>query len=99
MNRATAVYVAMLAVCAVGLWGILRVGGRLRAPPSLAGVWDIDPIDPSAARLGGSMTVEQSGRFVQVRFASGRALDLKLADEPDGTVTLTGGGWHWSGPL
>jgi len=101
MSRATTVYVAVLVLCAGGLWGIARVGSRLRAPPSLAGTWDIDP--PAAAGLGESMTIEQSGRFVQVRFASGRALDLKLVDGPSGgadpTVNLAGGGWHWSGPL
>jgi hypothetical protein len=85
-SRATLVYVIMLVACAGGLWVILRVGNRLQAPPDLSGTWEISPIPGAAAaapaELGRTMTVEQSGRYLQVRFAGGLAADLRLAEAP-----------------
>ena len=101
-SRATLVYVIMLVACVGGLWGILRVGSGLRAPPDLSGTWEIAPADaavPVAADFGRTMTVDQSGRYLQVRFAGGLAADLRF-DEPSAdasqteVVRLTGPHWR-----
>jgi hypothetical protein len=77
MNRATLVYILMLIGCGGGLWGILRAGAPLRAPLDLAGTWDVLP-GGTGGDLGPTMTVEQSGRYVVVRFAAGPALELEV---------------------
>ncbi len=104
MSRATVVYIIMLLACAAGVWLILRAGNRLKPPPDLNGTWEISRIqklgsdEPPA--LGNEMTIEQSGRFVHIRFASGLKLDLKASvrdsSEANGSVTidLSNGQWN-----
>ena len=101
MSRGTVVYIAMAAALAGGMWVILPMGERLVAPFNLAGRWEIEPDLSMGPRvgppLGRTMEVEQSGRYFQVRFASGRTLDLKLMREtrqdPRVKMELAGGGW------
>lgn len=93
MSRANAVYVAMFVALIIGLWGILRVGGRLRAPHDLSGNWEIEqPVrddgdagtgtDQGADGVPGEvLSVEQSGRYFRLRFDGGAPIDLKLAEE------------------
>jgi hypothetical protein len=85
INNATAVYAIMLALYAAGMWTILAVGSTLRPQPDLAGEWEFAVLDthgqpaPNVERV----TVEQSGRFVRLRFQSSQANDvinLKIKD-------------------
>ena len=103
-SRATLVYVIMLVACAGGLWAILRVGNRLQAPPDLSGAWEISPTDAVSGAttrpngdLGPTMAVEQSGRYLQVRFAGGLTADLRFDDvSAAGTqsIRLIGRDWR-----
>ena len=99
-SRATLVYVIMLAACAGGLWLILRVGSELRAPTDLSGAWEISPTDggtTAPADLGRTMTVDQSGRYLQVRFAGGLTADLRFADDSAAGsqgIQLVGSPWR-----
>ena len=99
-SRATLVYVIMLVACVGGLWLILRLGSGLSAPPDLSGAWEIAPTNagaPPNADLGRTMVVEQSGRYLQVRFAGGLAADLRFTDvsaaEPQ-PIRLVGREWR-----
>ena len=101
MSRGTLVYILMFIALVGGMWVILPLGEGLVAPFNLAGRWEIEPDLSMGPRvgppLGRTMEVEQSGRYFQVRFASGRTLDLKLMRESrhDARVKmeLAGGGW------
>src|SRR4051794_2122832 len=102
-SRATLVYLLTLVACAGGLWFILRVGSELQAPPDLSGTWEISPNDSAAAAappnadLGRTMVVEQSGRYLQVRFADGLAADLRFAEDSAAEsqpIRLVGRDWR-----
>jgi hypothetical protein len=83
MNRATLVYFAVIIASAAGLWAILGAGQELRAPTDLSGAWVVGGEDPAVpAHLGESVEIEQSGRFVQLNFARGLRVDVKLKDQP-----------------
>ena len=100
MSRATLVYIFLLSVCAGGVYTIIRIGAGLHATPDLSGTWDItDAAKPAEGKGTATLTVEQSGRFVQVQFSDGLHLDLK-ADPPgppdaEGTrkVRMAAGEW------
>ena len=101
MSRGTLVYILMFAALVGGMWVILPLGEALVAPFNLAGRWEIEPDLSMGPRvgppLGRTMEVEQSGRYFQVRFASGRTLGLKLVretrQETRVKMELAGGGW------
>src|SRR5829696_7300371 len=101
MSRGTLVYILMFAALVGGMWVILPLGEGLVAPFNLAGRWEIEPDLSMGPRvgppLGRTMEVEQSGRYFQVRFASGRTLGLKLVretrQETRVKMELAGGGW------
>jgi hypothetical protein len=81
MSRATIVYIVMLLACVAGVWAILRAGSRLEAPTQLSGAWSIVAEDPALIeQLGSTLTLEQSGRFVQITFQRGLSVDVKLVD-------------------
>ena len=90
MNRGTIVYILMFIAAGVGLWAILGIGSRLRAPTDLSGRWITEANADVPAWVGDAMDVEQSGRYFRIRFAGGRAFDMKLAEErlEDGQVEL-----------
>jgi hypothetical protein len=82
MSRATLVYILMLVAGVGGLWLIVRAGSRLVAPTDLSGTWLVGGEDPRAAlELGGTLAVEQSGRYLRLQFERGLRLDLKVAGE------------------
>ena len=102
MNRATAVYIIMLAVAVAGMWVILALGDTLTAPTDLAGQWELLPpgekvsavekaaastVDPMAAGKSPMMAIEQSGRFFQVSFDDGTRLDLMLRRDADASAS------------
>jgi hypothetical protein len=106
MNRATTVYILVVGLCAAGLWGIIRAGHGMAAPPDIGGAWLLEPAvaGASPAELPGErMWVEQSGRYFQFRFGrpggGGQVLDLKATEWPEPgdpgqtRFLLTGGGW------
>ena len=98
----------MLAVCVGGLWLILRLGGRLKAPADLSGAWELISYSPAPEgepedenRPRPILHIDQSGRFFEFRFPDGRVFDLRAANEslsapggqPD-TVHLSGKTWR-----
>src|SRR6476469_3504984 len=79
VTSATAVYVIMMLVFATGMWAVLVFGSTLRAPPDLAGEWELLPEgDPRAATL--RATLDQSGRFVRLRIHGGESYDLRMVE-------------------
>jgi hypothetical protein len=79
VTSATAVYVTMMLVFATGMWAVLVFGSTLRAPPDLAGEWELLPEgDPRAATL--HATLEQSGRFVRLRIHGGETCELRMVE-------------------
>jgi hypothetical protein len=87
MNRATVLYLGLVVVFAVGIWLTLQIGSNhLTAPPDLSGQWQ-SPSDP-----GQLLTIQQSGRFIQLTTSAGRHLDLILTNSTP-NLTLAGDGW------
>ena len=81
MSRATLVYILMVLVCVAGTVVILKRGHALHAPPDLSGDWHILGEEAAAndsSGLGRTMHVEQSGRFVRLRFDRPLTIDVKL---------------------
>jgi hypothetical protein len=93
MSRATLVYILMVLVGVAGTVVILKRGHVLHAPPDLSGDWHILGAESTAndsAGLGRTMHVEQSGRFVRLRFDRPLTIDVKLlshAPTADGPTT------------
>lgn len=82
MNRATFIYIVMLAAGVGGLWLIIRLGSGLAAPTDLSGVWGVGGEDPAIPQvLGQTVHVEQSGRFFRLNFEGGLRVDVKLVSE------------------
>ena len=75
MNKAWITYLAMLAAVGAGMWAILYAGARLQAPPDLSGRWLLqwDVVVNSKLPVG-SLQVEQSGLFFNVRVMDGTTL-------------------------
>lgn len=104
MSKAAATYVVMIGVLVAGLWLIIGLGSHLRAPTDLSGRWELVEL-PSAGAIAAnaappatdSITVEQSGQFVRVRFDSGLALDLRMSGS--GATRLPGASAAKSGVL
>ncbi len=86
MNRAVAVYVAMIVFLVGGLWAILAVGSALEAPTDLSGKWQLSPVGPDA--WGPGMDVEQSGRFFQIFIEGGPRLDVEQAGDVARRIVL-----------
>jgi len=81
INNATAVYAIMLVLFAAGMWAILAYGSTLRPQPDFAGEWEF--VREGAGSSGVSsverVSIEQSGRFLHVRFRSARdVIPLKI---------------------
>ena len=106
MSRATLVYILVIGLCAVGLWGIIRAGQGMAAPPDIGGAWLLEPAvagAPAGELPGERLWVEQSGQYFQFRFGrpggGGQVLNLKATEWPEpgtpgqGRFTLTGNGW------
>lgn len=68
--RALLLYVGLVGLPLVGLFGVLRAGVGLEAPPAIAGEWVLEP--GAAATCAGTdrIAIEQSGRFLLVRGAA-----------------------------
>src|SRR4051812_19289 len=79
ITNATAVYTIMILLFAAGMWVVLAIGSTLRAPPDLAGEWQLIP-EGDARQEALRATIEQSGKYVRLRVA-GEALDLRIANE------------------
>jgi hypothetical protein len=80
ITNATAVYVTMMLVFATGMWAILVFGSTLRAPPDLAGEWELLPEGNPAAEATRAI-IEQSGRFVRLRLHGGPTIDLRMTED------------------
>lgn len=78
MSKASTVYLGLFAVLVVGLWLILSFGSLLTAPTDLSGDWEL--ISTQSQSPAGEMSIEQSGRFVQLTFDKGPQLDLRMVE-------------------
>lgn len=76
MSRATSFYFLTILLLILGLWAVVRYGGRLSAPQDLSGNYELEGQSP-----GRSMRIQQSGRFVRVNFDGGPLLDLHWQGE------------------
>jgi hypothetical protein len=112
VNRATIVYILVVGLCAAGVWGILRAGRDLAAPPDIGGAWLLEPAVEGAPRddlPGERLWVEQSGQYFQFRFGrpggGGQVLNLKATEWPEPGApgqtrfALTGDEWDVSARL
>ena len=87
MNRTTLGYFLMAVIAAGVLWGILKVGSRLQAPPNWAGKWQVaEPaLPPREAEIA------QSGLYFHVRLGDEPARPYKLERQSE-TYVLAGNG-------
>jgi hypothetical protein len=63
MNRTTLGYFLMAVFSAGILWGILRIGSGLKAPPDWSGEWETVSADGTPRRV----TIQQSGVYFHIR--------------------------------
>jgi len=75
INRASVVYVIVLVCMVVGMWLILTFGSVMSAPEDISGDWTLKPLFFGKDR---TLTVSQSGKFVNVRTDSGSVINLKI---------------------
>lgn len=111
MKNHSYLYVVMIAVAAVTLWVIVKAGNKLQATADLAGEWTFEsgPLGPNAdgpEHLGKGFHLDQSGRFLRIRFDNGRQLSLRANKIPQGKVgtspqpvELSDGAWELSGTV
>ncbi len=99
LTNATAVYAIMLVVFAAGMWTILAYGSTLRAPPDLAGEWELTAEGNDAAKVLRA-TIEQSGRFARLRISGRQPYELEMpradvravGEMPGAPIRLAGNG-------
>src|SRR5205814_3993715 len=82
VNRSTIVYILMIGVFALGLWGILAAGSHLTAREDLSGDWSLTPLPGTSGDMQ-SLRVLQSGRFVKLIFSNGPGMQMKMIDDVD----------------
>jgi hypothetical protein len=70
-------------------WGVLHAGGALTAPEKLAETWHVTVATDGCAALGDTITLSQSGVFLDVTWPGARPEHLHGRLEGAGT-TLTG---------
>jgi hypothetical protein len=75
ISKAAGVYLVMVVVLVGGLWVILAVGSTLTPPTDVAGTWDLSGTDGTR-----KLTVEQSGRFVDIA-TDGLTASLKITQD------------------
>lgn len=64
MGRPGVIYLSTMVLFVVAMWGILHVGGKLKAPPDISGQWWIaDEAGVSGKQV--AFTIRQSGQFVK----------------------------------
>src|SRR4051794_29154494 len=82
MIRGYVVYILMFVALGVGLWAVLQFGATLQAPSEIAGTWHVqwETASPTGSGFGGTMTIDQSGRFCTVHFDGTRAMSLKIIE-------------------
>ena len=81
MSRAYLVYFVMAAMLAGGLWLVLTLGESLRAPDDLSGNWTVHwDQPPHSVPQDSVMHIDQSGRYLTVRFENGPMWRFKLQE-------------------
>ncbi|HWL94202.1 MAG TPA: cation:proton antiporter [Phycisphaerae bacterium] len=95
MNRQTVLYISMAIAGAAGLWAIMARSQSLKAPPHIAGEWELAADDEKApGSVSKTILIAQSGRFVRIRFEGRSFEDYKISgierDETGVQVTLAG---------
>jgi hypothetical protein len=87
MNRVAVLYLGSVVVFFVGIWLTLQMGSKfLNAPPDISGQWQ------SPDNSGRQITIQQSGRFLELTTDAGKHLDLIL-NASSSNLSLTGDGW------
>lgn len=69
--RTTLLYLVLVGLPALGVVGVLRLGERLSAPPSIGGTWQITSSEGCALRPGAELTFVQSGEHVAATWPGG----------------------------
>jgi hypothetical protein len=93
MNKASGVYVGMIALFGAGLWWILQLGAALQAPENFAGLWELQAQVANAPVE--RMTIEQSGKFFNIHFRD-HVVKLMLVESGtgrDGRTVLSHEDW------
>jgi hypothetical protein len=83
MSRGWIVYILMFALLGVGLWAVLRIGAKLRAPEEIAGTWKVrwETESPTGGAKEGTLAVDQSGRFCTFHFdGNRRSFSMKMIE-------------------
>ena len=91
MSKATTVYLGLFALLVVGLWLILSFGSKLTAPTDLSGNWEL--ISPDAKSPSGEMSIDQSGRYIQLTFDKGPQLSLHMVEDQPQRIVLKDEHW------
>jgi hypothetical protein len=103
LNRASIVYACLFAIFAGGIWVILRVGSSIaHAPEDLSGQWHA--LNNDSSMQIGEFTVNQSGKYFEIKLEDGTVLNLILDKEErnlpspysgsDVRMTISGQGWQ-----
>jgi len=78
-----------------GLLFVLHLGGRLEAPPDVAGMWQVERGGTCGLRQGDPIEIVQSGQFVQVSLPDRPDMDGRLRN---GELRVDGGAIATSSP-
>lgn len=89
MNRATTLYIAMIAAGALGVWAIMSASKTTKAPPEFAGEWRLEPVGGVESGIQPHLVIEQSGRYVRIRFGNESFSEYVLDPLSKGEGTAT----------
>ncbi|MCC7350518.1 MAG: cation:proton antiporter [Phycisphaerales bacterium] len=94
MSKASTVYLGLFALLVVGLWLILSFGSKLAAPTDLSGDWELIPSQSHApARV---MSIEQSGRYVQLTLDKNPPLSLQMVEFQPNRIVIKDEHWTFT---
>ncbi len=85
-DRTTALYLLMVAVGTAALWAIFSASGDMKAPPDISGTWELrgaEAVEPI------SLHIEQSGRFLEMKWDQDPPAQCKLVPQNDSAIAGT----------
>lgn len=93
--RTALLYLVLVGAPLCGLLFVLHLGGRLEAPPDVAGTWRVERGGTCGLRQGDPIEIVQSGQFVQVSLPDRPDMDGRLQR---GELRVLGGAIATSSP-